>query len=192
MSATKFEKGTAETYYFKADGSWALIVVDEARKCFFVNSDFGAWAYFWSHPGRPFKEFLASISKDYLVNKLSRGKREWDEEATKEAFRKAMADRLREFGRERPFTKDEIREMREEGIGIIADSQNAIICYERLSQSEVYNKLFEGNWDWLAGIVRMQDCRDTVAFAEKVYYPLFVPKLKEELAACTSTSSSPS
>ena len=53
----------------KSEG-WGIFVID-SEGFFSVVSDYGNYAFLWTHPGKPFEQFLMGLSKDYLAGKLS-------------------------------------------------------------------------------------------------------------------------
>src|SRR4051812_17884112 len=62
---------------------WAVVVVD-SKGFLGVFSDYGNYAYHWTHFGDDFKKFLAGLDWDYLYGKLMqlRDARVYDGEAT--------------------------------------------------------------------------------------------------------------
>ena len=78
-------KTTCELYKLRGlpHMGWADISIDAAEQHgrISVSSDWGNFANFWSHCGRPFKEFLAEIDIGYFAGKIKMN--EWfDHEAT--------------------------------------------------------------------------------------------------------------
>jgi hypothetical protein len=53
---------------------WAVIVIDTETGFFATVSDWGNYAYQWTHPGREFREFLIGLTPDYLHKKLLHGR----------------------------------------------------------------------------------------------------------------------
>ena len=74
---------------------WAVIVLDTDIGFFAAVSDFGDYAYAWSHPGCEFRKFVIGLEPDYLHSKLTMGRgdaRVMDERGTLKAIR----DRIQE------------------------------------------------------------------------------------------------
>ena len=74
---TAIKKNTPERYtlWFKHSG-WAVIFLDEDGGFLSIQSDWGDYAYRWSHHGREsLKHFLIELDKnhDYLAKKLAMG-----------------------------------------------------------------------------------------------------------------------
>lgn len=66
-------------------GDWAVIYVDTDGVLSTVGS-YGSYGYYWSNPGKLFKEFLRGIGKTYLLGKLSGGETEYSGELTRAAI----------------------------------------------------------------------------------------------------------
>lgn len=94
------KKTESTTYQLRhKDGNgmyWADITLSEYDKAgrIQVASDFGDWQYYWGACGKPFKEFLLEIGKDYVAGKWGADRhfnlaktiqvlKEWIEEDTK-------------------------------------------------------------------------------------------------------------
>lgn len=86
---------------------WAVVVID-SRGFLGVFSDYGNYAYHWTHFGDDFKKFLAQLDWDYLYGKLMqlRDARVYDGSATLANIR----NRIVELRREGQLTYDEARE----------------------------------------------------------------------------------
>jgi hypothetical protein len=64
----------------KGEFCWADIAIDsgfdksgDRERNWFrisISSDYGEWAYFWSHPGDNWREFLCKVSMDYVAGKF--------------------------------------------------------------------------------------------------------------------------
>lgn len=53
---------------------WAKVVIDTDCGFFATVSDFGNYAYLWTHPGCEFRKFLIGLEPDYLHSKLMHGR----------------------------------------------------------------------------------------------------------------------
>lgn len=91
-------KSTVEKYMLRGNGTWADIVLDDQgdkRGQIMINSDYGAWSYFWGSMGCSLKEFITKCDTPYLMGKL--GERNYfDEEATKECYRRNLQELLKD------------------------------------------------------------------------------------------------
>jgi hypothetical protein len=91
---------TIKRYELKPEkplGDWAIVVVDFDRGFFAAVGDRGNYAYLWTDPGGPFRDFLIGLADDphYLHGKLMSGRpnREvYDGEATVKAIREAITE----------------------------------------------------------------------------------------------------
>ena len=104
MSITK---KSIDVYKVRSDNnqfSWADISIDQqviedgerARNPFriSISSDYGNWAFYWSHPGSCWRSFLLEISIDYAAGKF--GASEWfDKESTKRRLQRDIAEERR-------------------------------------------------------------------------------------------------
>jgi hypothetical protein len=71
---------------------WAVIVIDTDIGFFATVSDWGNYAYTWTHPGAEFRQFLARLTPDYLYKKLLHGQKSevFDGEATTACIKEAI------------------------------------------------------------------------------------------------------
>ncbi len=82
-----------------AAGDYITALVDTTIGVLAVISDYGNYAYQWTHPGREFRAFLADLDADYLCKKLTHGRRDakvFDEEATKKVLGEALDEAEKE------------------------------------------------------------------------------------------------
>lgn len=86
---------------------WAVVVID-SRGFLGVFSDYGNYAYHWTHFGGDFRKFLGQLDWDYLYGKLMQGRdaRIYDGEATLRSIKK----RIIELRREKRLTAEQARE----------------------------------------------------------------------------------
>jgi hypothetical protein len=89
----------------KGEG-WAVILIDTEIGFFATCSDWGNFAYLWTHPGMEFRKFLAQLTPDYLHKKLLFGRESsqvFDGEKTAELIKEALNNKdralLKEKGR---------------------------------------------------------------------------------------------
>lgn len=105
----KITKSKIDVYKIRQpDGfGWADIAIDagwlessrDKQNCFriSISSDYGNWAFFWSHPGKCWRKFLISIDMHYAANKFDASK--WfDIEATARHLKAAIARKERARG----------------------------------------------------------------------------------------------
>ena len=175
----KVTKSTCEVYRLKSNKPywWAIITLDEETGTFSVHSDYGDYAYSWTSRGKgiSLKEFLIRLEKDdnYLMEKLSNGKREFDLDKTIEAIEKDFQDALIDS----PWHPDAIQGVKEE----IVTLKNC--CNEH----EFSNRLFDSDclYEYLYGLepYGIPICKEFPVqlkmFTQNVF-PEFVKILKEE------------
>jgi hypothetical protein len=87
---------------------WAVIIID-SRGFLGVFSDYGNYAYHWTHFGEDFKRFLAQLDWDYLYGKLMQGReaRVYDGEATLRAILRHIVELRREGRLSRESAREE-------------------------------------------------------------------------------------
>ena len=86
-----------KSYYIPNDRSaegYAYIVIDTDAGFFSTVSDWGNYAYRWSHPGCEFRKFLVGLEPDYLLRKLMSGRPDMQEYDDKRTMR-SIFERLR-------------------------------------------------------------------------------------------------
>jgi hypothetical protein len=113
--------GVEKYYIRKTDPGypWGIFYIDEGSGIFFAVTDYGSWSYSWTHHGcKNLKEFLVEIlDKPYCIEKLSKGKREFDVHETQ---KKVLYD-LFNARREEAFSKFEARRLYEDINGVFED-----------------------------------------------------------------------
>lgn len=81
--------------------SWAIITLGEPGGVLQILSDWGAWGYAWPNHGDPsFRHFLVRMSgsPDYLVGKLTRGRKDdFDLPATMVRIRQLITARVQKW-----------------------------------------------------------------------------------------------
>ncbi|WP_426751753.1 hypothetical protein [Myxococcus sp. Y35] len=88
-------------------GAWLADVILRSDGFFATVSDWGNYAFRWTSPGRPFREFVAGLetSPDYVCSKLE--KRDWwDARATLKSIR----EHIIEYRRDGSYSKEEAKE----------------------------------------------------------------------------------
>ncbi len=89
------ELTTLRRYTLEPDkkyGTWAIIVIDTKIGYFSVVSDYGNYAFRWTHPGGEFRKFLAGLEPDYVYSKLTHTQRMFDLEGSRDAVLKAFTE----------------------------------------------------------------------------------------------------
>jgi hypothetical protein len=146
-------------------GGWAVIHID-ARGFLGVFSDYGNYAYHWTHFGDDFKKFLSQLHWDYLYGKLMQGRdaRLYDGEATLRGIQK----RIVELRREGTLTREQAREEWDLAIGSEIDDRysNGFSVWHRDTQLDDANELYETKNDL--------QCEQ---FCQKIW-PHFIERLK--------------
>ncbi len=130
---------------------WADIAIDAGwiksghgeQNCFRVSisSDYGNWAFFWSHPGKCWRSFLMKISIDYAASKF--GANGWfDSDGTERWLKRDISEARRQGS----ITAEQAREAWEAIEGVIMESGDHpdLIC-ERLINSD-WIKAWGGDW----------------------------------------------
>ena len=76
-------------YEIRPKSGWARIWLTDDG-CISIISDHGTFGYWFGSPGCEFREFLLDCGDDYLGGKFSRGKTEFDGEATVDLIRERI------------------------------------------------------------------------------------------------------
>lgn len=146
---------------------WAVLVVDTDRGFFATVSDWGNYAFLWTHPGCEFRKFLTGLQPGYLHSKLMHGRPNqevFDGDGTY-AFVKDSVEALKDS---EPALYETEKELLEEWS-----------TFEALSDFEDWQERTDigDAWEYHKTFPEPQ-CR---AFCEKVM-PRFKKLLEEELA----------
>lgn len=109
MAITKSQISVYKIRGHESGFGWADIAIDDGwlepdsrigpQNCFriSISSDYGNWAFFWSHPGNSWREFLLRVQIDYVAGKF--GTSHWfDVDATVKHLKKGIAEKCRELG----------------------------------------------------------------------------------------------
>jgi hypothetical protein len=148
-------------------GAWLAEVVISDDGYFSTVSDYGSYAYFWSHAGCEFRGFLARLDADYLVGKIKPGY-VYDGAATL----KSVKRRICEDRRSLDLTAEEAREewdlLGEHGD--LDESESFALWMNETKLEDV--------WE----ISRSKRDPQAMAFAEQVW-PVFAAALRAEVAA---------
>ena len=155
---------------------WGKFVIDESGY-FSCVSDYGNYAFQWPNAGgnTDFREFLCSLSADYLSGKLGNGERQFKASSTEAKIRQRILEIRRS---NKPH--DEF------GFGL--DKEQAREAYDDLencSSEYEFTKFIEEHWTAFSDnseILTYGESWDMKNFCEKLY-PLFVQELKKEMAA---------
>lgn len=147
---------------------WARIWITDDG-CITTISDHGNYGYWFGAPGCEFRKFLTGCGDDYILNKLSEGKREVNHDLTVAALRKKFWALM--------------------GDGDIDKSQ-ADQEEEHLEGVDFSNGEARGIWFSNTGLDAMTASECMVReypmqlrMFVKVLWPLFIEQLKAELAA---------
>lgn len=181
---THINKTMLEAYRVTVDGEYALIAIQgwqsqDARPIdageLVIHSSLGSWGYQWNNMGLPLKRFLASVSFDYLMGKLTSGKhREFDFAASLACWRRhVIAAR-----RARQLTSDEFREVWDETC--LQRACGIELFMERLSHSQPVTARECGLWDGLSTYAVSRNNPRVDRFWQ-LLWPAFVEQLQREL-----------
>jgi len=157
---------------------YAHIVIDTKKGFFATVSDWGNYAYLWTHPGAEFRKFLIGLEPDYLLGKLMTGHADRDVYDDQETTR-AIFERLRHLARH---------------VGAWSDQKNDRAFYEK--ERDLYRKHKRDHgfysvedfrsWYEATHIDEAYECHSTVPnrqcwqFCTKTW-PRFVALLQKEL-----------
>lgn len=185
MNDVRREKSTVERYSIRAPHClWAEITVDEKLGLLQISSDYGGYEYRWGSHGREsFKHFLVEIGrdKDYICKKLA-GRDEYDRDTTEDDL-KARVLRAR---RENSCTKEEARAVWRYVTEELDLSNPDTIWHTDVpfdwDNDTPLRIVFGSDWQYnMNDSVRYRIPIQCQMFFEKIYQPVFVPWLKEEL-----------
>lgn len=161
-----------KTYFYQvrpARGSeWARIWITDDG-CFTTISDYGNYGYWWGCPGMEFREFLIGCGPDYVLTKLTSGRRD---KLNGHKSVKRIQEYILSHRRERDWSKERAREEWEllDRYSDLDDIFNQVHWYEQTTIDCAYEYLvYEGS-------------QQAAAFVRELW-PLFVEALKRELAA---------
>jgi len=84
---------------------WLAEVVISDDGYFSTVSDYGNYAFYWSHAGDCSRTFLAKIGEDYMLSKLCGRRSEYDGDRTLASVKEYIVDNRRDGG----FSKEDAR-----------------------------------------------------------------------------------
>lgn len=105
----KVTKKNIPQYTLRGNGTWGVIAIDCVGESVrvMINSDYGDWAYFWSHCGYEPRKFLRNMNMEYAMGKfMGRDLYVKDEEAREVQLKKLVIE-LRTEGY---ISKDDARD----------------------------------------------------------------------------------
>ncbi len=91
----------------RGTGAWIGTFVISDDGYFSTVSDYGNYAYYWSHAGSCFRSFLARLDSCYLLSKLCGSRQEYDGNATAKEVKRAIIDARRDGRMGRDEARDE-------------------------------------------------------------------------------------
>jgi hypothetical protein len=185
-------KSITEAYRIQANGEYATIVVQGwqgktsgakphqtiEQGEILIHSSYGSWGHQWGNMGRPIKQFLSSVSYDYLMGKLLPGElREFDFEASLLSWKKHLVA-ARRSGQ---FDRDTLAD-------IWAESCRGETCgvemfIHRLEQSCPYGMHEDPLWSDLAMHVKCRDNPAAKHFWSELWGEFLAALRKESTAA---------
>jgi hypothetical protein len=151
---------------------WGIFVLGEDGY-FSCVSDFGDYVYLWTHPGKEFRRFLLGLHDGYLMGKLGKGDRVFDEEGT----RKSLMAEVVAQRRDRAISSVEARELAEIIRDASLDTEGgvAVLLDALVNESPTFYEV-ASPWE----CVRMQHRGDLRAFVEQLW-PRFKKRLREDI-----------
>lgn len=152
----------------REDPGWAIVVIG-SDGYFSACSDYGDYAYLWSHHGRDdFRSFLAEARRDdyYFVSKLS-PKREYDPEGTRDNIKRHII----ELRREDRLTREKAREEWDYLEDLSID--NEVELQDWMTSTD-----FEYPYEWAPAYCYN---RQAAAFVDRIMADWLAPLLREEM-----------
>jgi hypothetical protein len=158
---------TLRRYRLKNEsGRWLADVVISDDGYFSTVSDYGNYAYWWSHAGDCFRSFLAHLNPDYLCSKLGGAPDFYDADATEKNIRRAICRARRDGAIGRDEAREEWDLLRDHPV----DSREGFAMWFQ-----------ETSLEDAADFSRWTHKPDLLGFAERVW-PVLARRLREELA----------
>ncbi len=157
--------------------TWGNISLEFGRESVnvMINSDFGHYAYNWTHTGPDPYDFLCRINRDYAMNKLSDGKLY---EPDVEKFGDQVKKSILELRYDRSITKEQARDAWDDLIPITTEYNDANAIWTKLIDSDWFNTIF-GDYENLPSAQRVRP--EIEQFWKYIWLP-FVDHLKEQRA----------
>lgn len=147
---------------------WARIWLTDDG-CFSTVSDYGNYGYWWGSPGGEIRRFLIGLGPDYVLTKLTSGKRD---KINGQKSVKRIQEYILSHRRERDWSKERAREEWDllQEHSDLDDIFNQVHWYEQTTIDCAYEYLvYEGS-------------QQAAAFVRELW-PLFVEELRKELEA---------
>lgn len=166
MTKVSVSKGMVEQYTIRAERGWAVITVDLSG-LLSIHSDYGKWSYWWGSPGMPFKEFLLSCDRSYLLGKL--GTEVLDIDRVQESLRKKLKKAL-EDGEIEQYDHDDI----DEWIESMDEDDYKAIPYQEL----LFDRVLGNDYCDIPSHMMVEP--GLAAFYERIW-PLFAAELRREV-----------
>jgi len=142
-----------------------------------VQSDYGNFAYSWSHIGNcTLREFLCDLDFGYFMGKARPGYMRFDAQKTVRGLRDMILERRRT---DPGFSKSDARECWDDVDLFDLENSGSVDCFfNELFRSPDLSKFLDGNYD----IVRKSPDANSVAFWQHCW-PLFTAHWRDEIAA---------
>lgn len=176
-------------------GGWLADVILRADGFFATVSDWGSYAYRWTHPGMPFREFVAGLARphdSYLCSKLER--RDWFDGTQ---TLKNITGHICEYRRDGSMTKEEAAKEWDLLVDIIGDGLHVDLRNEEMDLHQFHQWYSQTSIDAAHEFGRYDFRPDVRAFCAEVM-PRLAALIRAELAAeatrdtrkdCTCTGS---
>jgi hypothetical protein len=169
-------KKTAEVYELRNGFEWghiAIIQTGPESVDVVINSDYGSYAYFWTHCGKDPKKFLCKIDMHYAMNKFTNGKMyEPDPDKYSDQIKRTIIN-LRRDG---DLNEQDARDAWDELLEIVEEYHKGDILFHKLVYSDWFEKVFK-DYDGLPNAKRIKS--EVSGFWEKIWIP-FIDELKNE------------
>jgi hypothetical protein len=177
------KKSMSERYDIRIPGSsaWGIFTVNDNGGIFSVTSDYGDYAHNWPSRGKAsLKEFLCQIDTDYLIGKITNGKRVVNVQKTVESWRKQVIKARREKAsvHDGKYSSHVTRELAREAMEYLdrIASEDEQALYQSLYADNTLTNILGDPLD----MVHEHESQ-AVMFAERLWPP-FIAVLKAELA----------
>jgi hypothetical protein len=174
----KVEKSISEVYTLRFDDHrdwWIQASIIDDRGHLSLHTSHGDWQYRWGSPGMPFKQFLTTLDKDYLMGKL--GERSFfDDKETIKQIKQDIRCKRREGG----LKEEDAREFYDylsKGYGIDASNQSTFYRSLETQGHVLVDKIY---WGDFTSIPCYMDYEPSLRQFVENLWPSFVKYLKFE------------
>lgn len=178
IKKTTVTKTNAEFYYIRGNGFvWgfiALAIIGKESCQVLCNSDYGHYAYGWTHCGMNPKKFLCRLDMQYAMNKLTNGKLY---EPDVDEYENDIKNSIIESRRSGNLTETEARIAWNEMCLLVDEYGCSSILFNELYNHPLFSKVF-GSFENMPNSERIRpECQ---GFWDKIWIP-FIEQLRLEI-----------